>query len=321
MWDKFNNSKLNLLQTDTINIYSIFLYLSIINIIYIYININCIDSFFWLNLKLSNFNLKLIILINLLLLYSVYTIYELIKTSNKYKMEFIVALCSISLISPLLFLSNNLISFYFIIELIVLTVFYQFINNKNDFKKKFSINNLYSIFSKSYVNLIFYNYWVSFFSSVFILYVLILILAITGLNDFFALNYMFTFMLNYNTLNNTLLLYILIFILFFAFILKLGISPLQLYKVEIYKSISLLNILYYTIIYFLFFFVFFILLFIYYLSSLHTITAIILLFFVIISSLYLFSFIYDINMIKVFFSYSTIINSLLFIILLMYSII
>lgn len=72
-----------------------------------------------------------------------------------------------------------------------------------------------------------------------------------------------------NYLNNKIIILFINIILIIGFIIKLGVAPIQLYKIEVYKGLPFLSIFFYTTFYFLVFFLFFSLIFIYYLSSLN----------------------------------------------------
>ncbi len=78
--------------------------------------------------------------------------------------------------------------------------------------------------------------------------------------------------------NNYFYFIFLFFIFLFSIFLKIGLSPLHLFKIEIYKGIPFLTIL----------------------------------IFLILGCFYLIFLIFDINFLKVFFAYSTIINSIFF---------
>ena len=104
---------------------------------------------------------------------------------------------------------------------------------------------------------------------------------------------------------------IFIFSLFF----KIGIAPFHLFKIEIYKSIPYLSILFYTT-YYISTFLFFLL---YLLSNLYMSLFVYIWFIfsvmLIIGSMYIVSLLFDVNFIKAFFAYSTIINTTNFIII------
>lgn len=105
-------------------------------------------------------------------------------------------------------------------------------------------------------------------------------------------------------------IFIINFILIFAFFIKIGMTPIHLYKLEIYKGLPYVSIFFYTTFYFLIFFIFFILLLMDYLTSIVFFYWYFFFIFLIIGSLYSINLLFNVNLLKVFFAYSTIINSL-----------
>ena len=99
----------------------------------------------------------------------------------------------------------------------------------------------------------------------------------------------------------------------FAFLIKIGFTPVQLYKIEIYKGIPYISIFFYTTYYFLAFFLFFVLLLTFYLNSYLIYWWGLLLFILCVGGIYVLSLLFDVNYIKSFFAYSSVVNSLGFI--------
>lgn len=101
-------------------------------------------------------------------------------------------------------------------------------------------------------------------------------------------------------------------ILIFSLMLKIGFAPLQLFKIEVYKSIPFLSIFFYTTFYFLVYFLYFGLLIIVYFSQIQIQIYNFLFIFILLGGLFVISLLFDINFIKAFFAYSSLINSILF---------
>ena len=128
-----------------------------------------------------------------------------------------------------------------------------------------------------------------------------------GSSDWFLLQFFNKIEQNHEIKNNLVRFLVILFIV--SVFLKLGITPFHLFKIEVYKGIPYLSIFFYTTYYFIVFFLFF-------LSFLSDF----LLFFtpqfyfyfnvsMLIGTIYILTLLFDINFIKVFFTYSTIINS------------
>lgn len=99
-------------------------------------------------------------------------------------------------------------------------------------------------------NVILFQYFSNFLSSILIVFSTITIFQKYGTTEWIALN--FLNLINGNIscagdFNGDLFLYIP---LYFAIFFKMGIAPLQLFKVEMYKGIPFLTLCFYTTIYF-----------------------------------------------------------------------
>lgn len=97
----------------------------------------------------------------LIILFNNYFLYisdKHIKNNNNYSIDYTFSLINITLFIPLIFLSNSLFTFFFLIELVSCSIFYKFIVSKISFKNNNYKDNYFSIFSKNYLNVLFYQY-------------------------------------------------------------------------------------------------------------------------------------------------------------------
>lgn len=283
------------------------------------------SSFFWNHFFVTNFNMYIIVYIYMfnLIIFTLLLFYG--KSPINVSVEYIFAIININIIILLLFLVNNLYSLIFILELISISIFYKFtvskfwLNNKTNKLNIKTRTKLTKILPSYYLNMLFFQYWSTFFSSVLILYSLISINLLYGCTDWYFMNFLFK--INSNLLYFEKKEFFLIFIpLFFGVIIKLGMTPIHLYKIEVYKGLPFLSIFLYTTYYFLVYFIFFYLFFYLFLFSYSTITWIFL--FILLTSglLYFLSILFDGILIKSFFAFSTIINSLNFLIIIVINI-
>jgi len=112
--------------------------------------------------------------------------------------------------------------------------------------------------------------------------------------------------------SNTLRLLVVVFLLSIFF--KLGVTPFHLFKIEVYKGIPFLSIFFYTTYYFVIFFIFFLYLlsdFLTFFIPQYFLFLTLLLFF---GSLYTIVLLFDVSFLKAFFTYSTVINSIGFLV-------
>ena len=96
--------------------------------------------------------------------------------------------------------------------------------------------------------------------------------------------------------------------------IKLGITPMHLFKIEVYKGLPFLSIFFYTTYYFIIFFFFFLYTLTDFLLVFNTITQLFLSLFLLLGGVYTISLLFDINLTKVFFTYSTVLNTFGFLI-------
>ena len=148
----------------------------------------------------------------------------------------------------------------------------------------------------------FFQYWVTFFSTIFIVYFYINIFYIYGTSDWFLIQFLHKFEIeNQTTTTNTIRLLISIFLVSIFF--KLGITPLHL-----------LSIFFYTTYYFIVFFLFFLFFLLDFLSLFIVQYYTFLVFFILIGTLYVMVLLFDVNLLKAFFTYSTVINTIGFLV-------
>lgn len=297
--------------------YIFFLNWNFINYLYFFLFIFLFkfdNNLFWFNhLKINNFILNLIIIIiflNLLLNFLV----KFLKNSNiNYNIDYFSSIYNLIIFIPIMFLSNTLYTFLFILELNSLLILYKFSVSRNWFSKNNYLDKNFSNFNrllpKSYLNMLFFQYWANFFSSMLIMFSIFNIIFLFGSSEWIILNYLNYLNINYNSY--LIFLWIPFFIgLFF----KIGFTPLHLFKIEVYKGIPFISIFFYTTIYFLSFFLFFTILCMYNFNSFKYYWNFILLFFIILGLFYSIILLFDVNLIKSFFAYSTVVNVLTFIV-------
>ena len=291
-------------------IYLLFMYF------YIFTYRGCVETFWWNHFKVTNLSLNLISLLLIFNFFFIFVIKLLSVNSGVYKLDYFFALINLSNFLPLIFLVNTLYTFLFILEVNSSLVFYKFVVSKfwyND--NNVNINNytFKRLLPKNYLNMLFFQYWATFFSTVMIMYALISYMYMYGSTEWIILNLLNEITIkvsyHYNYINNIVISAVLLF----AFLIKIGFTPVQLYKIEIYKGIPYLAIFFYTTYYFLVFFLFFILLIVFYFNSFLVYWWYILLLIIVFGGLYVLSLLFDVNYIKAFFAYSTMINSLGFI--------
>jgi len=261
-----------------------------------------------------------IYIIGFILVLAVFVInilYNLSLSKLYFSVDFLYVLSMIFIILNILFLSNTFFTFYFILELTVCLVFFKFAVSRFWFRnplKIYSVNSLEKFsgaLPKNHLNVLFYQYWVSFFSSIMLLFFFINL-------EFFFSSTEWTFinlLLLFGELPNSFYFYFFIFII--SFFLKIGAAPFHLYKIEVYKGLPFITIFIYTIIFFSVYFLYFVILLLNNMTMFYVYYWISLSILIILGIFYLIFLLFDINFLKNFFAYSTIINLVSFICILL----
>jgi hypothetical protein len=271
---------------------------------------------FWFNhLKLNNFIyyvLHFILILNFFLFICI----KFYNNSNiNYNIDYFFSLFNIGLFVIILYYSNTLYSFIFILEVISILILYKFSVSRYFFKNNifYRNNNLFeNNLPRPFLNLIFFQYWVNFFSTTLMLFFIFNIIYIYGSSEWFFINFLNIFNFNLLYSNSNMNYIFLWFLFFFAFLLKIGFTPIHFFKIEVYKGMPFISIFYYTTYYFFSFFFYFTILILLNFSNYKIYWFFFLLIFIVLGLFYLIILMFDINLIKSFFAYSTIINALMF---------
>ncbi len=176
--------------------------------------------------------------------------------------------------------------------------------------KNFNIKKFNRVAPKSYLNVLFFQFWTSFFSSILMVFFFILWLYYYTTTEWFFLNIFTYFEVQFNYLNNSFFFLFLIFCFLVGLILKIGLTPFHLFKIEVYRGIPFLSIFFYTTYYFLNYFLFFVLLLCGYLLALSAYYWSIVALTLFLGCLYMILLLFDVNYLKAFFAYSTIVNTM-----------
>jgi hypothetical protein len=153
---------------------------------------------------------------------------------------------------------SSLLCFIFTIEVIGTFLFLSFIFYEVERLVVFTNKTSNSI---NFIAVLFYYFFVAFFSIIFSVCLLFLLHSAFNLSEFQLINFLYKH-LGYFYIDIIFNLKVYFFLFFFGFFFKLGVSPSQFYKTELYKSFSYRNIFMYTIFFFFCFLT--VLIFIYY---------------------------------------------------------
>lgn len=261
----------------------------------------------------NHFNLNNFTLTNSTFFFFInYLIFVFLRASAKKYLvksnDYYFSVNNILIITPFFFFANTVFSFLFILEVISTLTLYKLVSSKiwytqlNGFKNK--------KVPQQYINMLFFQFWVTFFSTIFIVYFYVNVFFLFGSTEWFLIQFLDVSNDNFvhkvdNSLKNFLVL-----IFTFSVFFKLGVSPMHLFKLDVYKGIPYLSVFFYTV-YFLTIFLYFTIilltdLLVNFDSCIFTMLFIITVF----GILYVIVLMFDVSFLKVFFAYSTIINTI-----------
>lgn len=269
------------------------------------------NSLVWFNhFNINNFTVFVLYTFIIFSFFIFYLLKNVTKKTNLTKsIDYLFSINNLILLLPYLFFVNTVFTFLFFLETISVILFYKLISSKIWFKNQSNNKQVNNTIPQNYVNMVFFQYWVTFFSTIFIVYFYINMFYMYGSTEWFLiqfLNSIDTFNIQSN--NNLLRVIIIVFLLSVFF--KLGLTPFHLFKVEVYKGLPYLSIFFYTTYYFSILFIYFLLLL---LDNLYVFIPnyyLFLVFLLFTGSVYLISLLFDVNFLKAFFTYSTIINTI-----------
>lgn len=307
------------ISTIKINSNGTFVSFYVVLIVLLYINIYLLrgrNEVLWFShFNLNNFTSNLLYLFVLVS----FTTFFLLKTTITKKtnlvksLDYLFSVNNLVILFPYLFFVNTIFTFLFFLELVSAILFYKLISSKIWFKNSSGTRYLNNNIPQNYINMVFFQYWVTFFSTIFIVYFYINIFYIYGTSEWFMVQFLnSSFIENTHTHTNTIRLLVVVFLLGVFF--KLGITPFHLFKIEVYKGIPFLSIFFYTTYYFVVFFLFFLFLlsdFLVFFIPQYFLFLTLLLFF---GSVYVVVLLFDVSFLKAFFTYSTVINSIGFLV-------
>lgn len=291
-----------------------YLYLVILSIIGTY-TLRGKNDLVWFNhFNFNNFTLNLLYLFSLMcfILFFILKI-SLGKTNLVKSIDYLFSINNLSILLPYLFFVNTLFTFLFLLELVSTVLLYKLVSSKiwfkNNNKTKYVKNNI----PQNYINMVFFQYWVTFLSTIFIVYFYINIFYIYGTTEWLLLQCLvISDSSNNSSSNNTIWVLVVLFSLSICF--KLGVTPFHLFKIEVYKGIPFLSVFFYTTYYFSILFILFLYVlsdFLIFFSNYYILFMSTILLF---GSFFMVILLFDVSFLKAFFTYSTVINTVGFLV-------
>jgi len=269
------------------------------------------NSAIWFNhFNINNHTLNLFYLFTFLGFCLYFLIKQTTKKVNLFKsIDYLFSINNLLVILPYLFFVQNVFIFLFLLELVSVLLFYKLVSSKIWFKNSTNTKQIQNNIPQNYINMVFFQYWVTFFSTIFIIYFYINIFYIYGTSDWFVLQFLNCLNIE-NTSISINLIRVLLIIFLVSIFFKLGITPFHLFKIEVYKGIPFMSIFFYTTYYFSIFFIFILYVLSDFLAGFIIQYYLMLVFMLCFGCIYVIVLLFDVSFLKAFFTYSTIINTI-----------
>lgn len=269
--------------------------------------------FFWNHMSCTNFKYWLFFL--LVVLNLIVVIYLRLFSYNKVptNIDFFFSIANLTAVLPLLYYVNTFYSFIFFIELISTVIFYKFVVSKiwskfSEDEEVPSGRDFSRFLPNQYVDMLFFQFWATFFSTILLFTTITTLFYLFNTTEWVSMYFLISFNTQRDYFQNSIFFTFLFIPMFFGIFLKLGLSPLHLYKIEVYEGIPFKTIFFYTTYFFLSFIVFFCFFLLFLFNSTSVYWGWFLTIFFFIGVFYTLSLLFDVDFIKAFFAYSTIIN-------------
>ncbi len=145
----------------------------------------------------------------------------------------------------ILLVSKNFLTVFLVLEVINLLIIYSFLITPT----RYGISNSKVLFQDNWIiKSCVYQFFLNFFSSILFFWAYNALIGLTQTTNFFFLT---------QITNNYYIYNIYMSILYSAFLIKLGVGPWLVFKIEIYQNFNILLMVIYTLIYFLGILIFF----------------------------------------------------------------
>lgn len=182
----------------------------------------CDFYIFWFNhLRINNFIYNFLIILLFTSIFFLNLIKFFKNTNLNFNIDYFFSLINIIFFILLLFLSNTFYTFFFILEIISICFLYKFSVSKYWFKKNLFLDKnstlLNRFLPKTYINMLFFQYWVNFFSSSIILITLFTLIYMYGSSDWIFLNFLNFINFNIIYFNNYFFFYFYDFFFYWFF--------------------------------------------------------------------------------------------------------
>lgn len=225
-------------------------------------------SLLWTSLQ---YKLLYVMLLSFSLIWYSYSISFFYSSSEVY--DYTIVTYSFFLWLFFIFLSNNTITFIFLVEILSTLIMLLIITST--FSSAYFYNNVnltrHNYFSQtlptSYLNTIIFYFWISLISSLTLFVLLTLFYLHFFTFDWNTTEFIFYYVVSVSNIKNIFTISLNWLLLIFCIFLKCGLVPFYIWKPTFFKGMSFHSLLFYTTFFYFFLFYFFIYFFLFYLNE------------------------------------------------------
>ena len=187
-----------------------------------------VATIFFNHLIINDFSLRFLIFFSIIGVVCFYILYLSSAAKLVIVFDFFFSIFNLLIFLPLIFLSNTFFTFFFFLEIGSFLIFYKFLSSRFFYKNNFnsSIFKTFEKFNKllpkNFLNVLFFQYWVTFFSSILILIFLIQLIQIFGSSEWTFINFLNCILTN-SSFNDISIFYFMFLIFIISFFFKIGI--------------------------------------------------------------------------------------------------
>lgn len=153
-----------------------------VNLLYIYTTRGRGATLIYNHISVNNYTLSMLYAFSYICLLCFFLLKNTTKKTNLIcGSDYLFSIINLVLILPYLFFVNTIFTFLFLLELISTIIFYKLVSSKIWFKNQKVSTNTST--PQTYINMVFFQYWVTFLATIFIVYFYINMFCIYGTSD------------------------------------------------------------------------------------------------------------------------------------------
>lgn len=160
--------------------------------------------------------------------------------------DFFTSVWLLALLSPLAYLASNLTCFFLALEALSASAMYMLVSSRGSLAS----SQVESRVARQLAGSVFFHFWSSFFSSALLVYSIVSMLMAFGTTEWASIDFLLGLSLQESAGPSVFQLRLSSYSLLLAVLLKLGASPFFFFKLEVYRGLPLVPLVFYSVFYF-----------------------------------------------------------------------